>query len=275
MLPIGLNHMTVPRHSARGLIDVANAVGAVGVELRNDLGQPLFDGAAPDAFAAQIRQAGLRILALAEVKSFNDPTVDLEQSALALIETAAACGAEGVALIPQVGTEITQRKTQRETLRRALDILQPILEMHGVRGFIEPLGFANSTLRFKEDVVQVLGEMGGPTAFAIIHDTFHHHLSGEAAVYGDLTAVVHISGVGNASVAVQDMTDAHRGLVTHQDRLGNIAQLHDLIAQGYTGPMSFEAFAPSVQDLKDPAEALAGSIAFINSHLSAPAAGAA
>ena len=267
--------MTARRASVRKLLDVAMTLGCVGVEIRNDLGRPLFDGEPATTFGDEAAEKGLRILALAEVKAFNHNTAEKSDTAHALIVTAAACGAEGVALIPDVTQSEVSRDDQRTALRTALKILQPLCEDHGVKGLIEPLGFANSTLRFKEDVVAVLDEMGRPDCFAIVHDTFHHHLAGEDALYADLTALVHISGVMNPAPTVDQMTDAHRVLVNPHDRLGNIAQLRTLQANGYDGPASFEAFAPEIHDMKDPTAALAGSIAFIASQLADVSAGAA
>ena len=275
MLPIGLNHMTVPHESAAQLLALAAKLGCVGVEVRNDLDRALFDADTPESFGAAARDAGLRVLALAEVKAFNaDPKAQIG-AATRLIETAARCGAEGVALIPQVMQSPTDRDAQRKALRTALDILQPVLQDHQMRGLIEPLGFAQSTLRYKQDVVAVLDAMDRPDCFAIVHDTFHHHLAGETAIYPDLTAIVHISGVGDPAPARDQMTDAHRVLVGADDRLGNIVQLRAFAEAGFQGPASFEAFAREIHDMTDPAAALAGSIAFITQQMTAPAVGAA
>lgn len=275
MLPIGLNHMTVPRASARKLLDVAATLGCTGVELRNDLGRPIFEGEPATRFGDAAAEKGIEIFGLAEVKAFNHNTAQKSDMAEALIMTAAACGAQAVALIPMVTDDDVPRSEQRAALRKALHILQPLCEEHVIKGLIEPLGFAKSSLRFKEDVVAVLDELHRPSCFAIVHDTFHHHLAGEATFYADLTAIVHISGLCNPTLAVDQMTDAHRVLVDHTDRLGNITQLRALRDAGYTGPASFEAFAPEIHDMKDPIAALAGSIAFITSHLSEVSAGAA
>jgi 2-keto-myo-inositol isomerase len=72
MLPMALNHMTVARMSFAQLVDLAAGLGCAGIELRNDLPQPLFDGLQPDVAGRIVRDKGLRILALAEVKRFND-----------------------------------------------------------------------------------------------------------------------------------------------------------------------------------------------------------
>ena len=143
--------MTVPRLSTRALCDVAQTLGCVGVELRNDLeGQP-FDGSDADVAVEAASATGLSILGLAEVKSFNLVTEDSFSEANAVMAQAAACGAEGVALIPHVGNAELPRNAQREALAEALRWLQPLLERHGLKGFIEPLGFPKSTLRHKDD----------------------------------------------------------------------------------------------------------------------------
>lgn len=267
MLSFGLNHMTVPRSSARNLLDLAAALGCVGIELRNDLGGAIFDGISPAEFGAAAQDAGLRILALAEVKLFNIDPPGKAHVARDLIQTAAACGAEGVALIPWVGETVIDRPAQRDALRVALKVMQPVLEDHGMVGLIEPLGFINSSLRFKEDVVAVLDDLDRPACFRIVHDTFHHHLAGSSAVYPELTGLVHISGISDPVPSTNEMTDAHRVLVDTHDRLGNVAQLRALRAGGYAGPASLEVFAPEIHDIHDPATALAGSLAFITSQL--------
>ena len=37
-------------------------------------------------------------------------------------------------------------------------------------------------------------------AFRLVHDTFHHHLAGEAAIFPELTGLVHISGVDDPAL---------------------------------------------------------------------------
>jgi 2-keto-myo-inositol isomerase len=266
--------MSVPRCSARDLLDMAVKLGCTGVELRNDLGKPLFDGEDATAFGTAAKQAGLRIFALAEVKAFNANPADKRDAATALIKTAAACGAEGVALIPLVSEDAVPRAEQRDALRAALDVLQPVLEAYQMVGLIEPLGFAQSSLRHKDDVVAVLDAMDRPDCFAMIHDTFHHHLAGDTTIYPELTAIVHISGVIDPQPSTDQMTDAHRVFVDRADRLGNIAQLRSFQAAGFAGPASFEAFAPAIHDMTDPNADLAGSIAFITSQLAETSAAA-
>ena len=49
MTTFAINHMTVAKLSYADLLDLAAGLGCVGVEVRNDLPQPLFDGMAPEA----------------------------------------------------------------------------------------------------------------------------------------------------------------------------------------------------------------------------------
>lgn len=272
MQQMALNHMTVPTLSAEAVIGLAADLGCIGVEFRNDLNRPLFDGAAPEAIKDHATHHNIRILALAEVKAFNDAPETKVAEALALMHIAKACGAEGVALIPRVANAAVNRSVQRDALRHALNIYQPMLTELGLIGFIEPLGFTTSTLRHKDDAASVLADMGNPACFKLVHDTFHHYLSGDTAVHANLTGLVHISGVTAPELAADQMTDAHRVLVDADDRLGNITQLQTLRAQGYIGPASFECFAPQIHDMTDPSTALAGSIAFITSQMTAAAA---
>jgi 2-keto-myo-inositol isomerase len=72
MTAFALNQMTVARLGYAALLDLAAGLGCVGVEVRNDLPQPLFDGIDPATAGAMARDRGLRILAVAEVKRFND-----------------------------------------------------------------------------------------------------------------------------------------------------------------------------------------------------------
>jgi 2-keto-myo-inositol isomerase len=96
-----------------------------------------------------------------------------------------------------------------------------------------------------------------------VHDTFHHHLAGEAATFPGLTGLVHVSGVAEPDLATDAMRDAHRGLVGPGDRLGNLAQVRGLLAGGYRGYLSFEPFAAEVQARPDKAAAIAASMDFL------------
>lgn len=272
MPAFALNHMTVARMSYAGLLDAAADLGCVGVEVRNDLPQPLFDGIAPEKAGEMARAKGLRLLAVAEVKRFNDWSADKGREALALMRTAKAAGAEAVSLIPRNDNMGMGNGERQANLRLALKTLAPMLEDHGLLGMVEPLGFEICALRYKTEAVDAIEALGAGKVFRLVHDTFHHHLADGGPLYPAQTGIVHVSGVTEPSLATSEMADKHRVLVDGADRLGNVDQLRRLEAAGYAGPVSFECFAPEVHALADPVAAIRRSMEFIRSEMSAKAA---
>ena len=271
-MQFALNHMAVPRLGALAFLDAAKALGCVGVEFRNDLARPLFDGLAPEAIREAAASRGLRILALAEVKMFNAWSDTKRDEASALMDVAVRCGAEAVSLIPRNDNQGMGNGERQANLRLALRELKPMLEAHGLTGLVEPLGFEICALRYKEEAVEAIEALGAKGCFKLVHDTFHHHLAHGGPIYAEHTGIVHVSGVVDQTLAVSEMRDGHRVLVDGRDRLGNIEQLRALAAAGYAGPVSFEPFAKEVHDLADPVAALAESMEFIRSRLAARAA---
>jgi len=271
MLPFALNHMTAPNLGWERFLDVAKALGCVGVEFRNDLAGPLFDGADPAEVKAAVRARGLRLLALAEVKMFNDWSDAKRAEAEALMRIAAAAGAEAVSLIPRNDGVATQREESRKVTEVALRELLPMLRAHGLKAMVEPLGFEVCSLRYKDILAEVIAAVGGEGTYFMVHDTFHHHLAGGGPIFPELTGIVHVSGVTDPTVSVSDMRDGHRVLVDGHDRLGNVEQIAALRAAGYAGPISYEPFAASVHALTDPTAALAASMEFIREGVAAAA----
>ena len=272
MTAFALNHMTVARLSYLQLIDLASALGCVGIEVRNDLPQPLFDGLEPAAAGALARAKGLRILAVAEVKRFNDWSNDKAAEALALMKIAKAAGAEAVSLIPRNDNQGMGNGERQAALRMAMKGLKPMLEDHDLVGMVEPLGFEICALRYKSEAVEAIDSIGGKGRFMLVHDTFHHALAHGGDYFPQYTGIIHVSGVIEQTISLGQMTDAHRILVDGADRLGNITQIAALQALGCTAPISFEAFAPQVHASATAAADLTASMQFIRNGLSHKAA---
>jgi 2-keto-myo-inositol isomerase len=94
---------------------------------------------------------------------------------------------------------------------------------------VKTVGFEESALRRKSDAVTAMYDAAGENHFWLMHDTFHHYLSGEDIYFPDLTGFVQVSGVENSGVAVAEMRDKHRVLVGHADKIGNLKQLYTLL----------------------------------------------
>ena len=268
MLPFALNHMTTPKLDWQAFLTLAADLGCVGVEFRNDLPGPLFGGEDPAKVGAAVKAQGLRFLALAEVKMFNDWSDAKAAEAEALMKIAVAAGAEAISLIPRNDNVATDRADSRRVTETALREILPMLRAHGLKAMVEPLGFAVCSLRYKDVLADAIDAVGGVGTYFMVHDTFHHALAGFGPIFPELTGIVHVSGVKDM-IALDDMRDPHRVLVDADDVLGNVAQIRALRAAGYTGPISYEPFAPSVHDLAAPQPALAASMEFIRSGVAA------
>ena len=260
-----LNHMTVARLGFEQLISVALRLGCIGVECRNDLPGALFDGMRPSQAGDLIKQASLRLLSLAEVKQFDRLTSDSLDEILLLLDIAAAAGAEGVALIPANDGDFNP--SDPSGLSAAIELIAPHLAERQLTGLIEPLGFNTCAVRHKQPVIYLLEKLGLTSQFKLLHDTFHHHVATDSEFAAAHIGLVHLSGVTHPTLGIGEMRDPHRGLVDQDDRLDNIGQIQQLVADGYDGAFSFEAFSLAIHTEDNPFDNLAESIRWINAAL--------
>jgi 2-keto-myo-inositol isomerase len=142
-----------------------------------------------------------------------------------------------------------------------------MLTASSIRGFVEPLGFAECSLRYKELAIQATEQVGGADVFRVVHDTFRHYVAGETKIFPKMTGLVHISGVADATATAGVMPDPHPVLVGADDRIGNVEQLRALRAGGYEGSASFEPFAASAHASADIEADLRASLAFVTAGL--------
>jgi len=266
MTDFALNHMTVANVGYRRLFQIAKATGCAGVELRNDLKSPLYDGDAAATVRDEATKAGLRIVGLSQVYPFNAWSDAIRAEVQALIANAVAVGAETISLIPLNDGRMTGGEG-RDKAKVALREIKPLLDAADMVALVEPLGFERSSLRSKAETVEIIESLGAANRYKLVHDTFHHHLAGGGPFFPEHTGIIHISGVVDPRLAVSEMEDEHRILVDDRDRLGNVEQIAALQAAGYVGPVSFEAFSPDVHNLANPEAALRASIAFIRKGL--------
>ncbi|HEX9903436.1 MAG TPA: TIM barrel protein [Propylenella sp.] len=273
-LRFALNHMVAPRASAEALFGMAAELGLDAVEIRNDLAATaIADGTDAAVIRAGAAKHGVRILSINALQRFNDWTSERAAEAQALADYAAASGAESLVLCPVNDWRFRPGERARlDGLRRALSELGAILRGRGIIGLVEPLGFAECSLRSKREAVEAIDATGGGETFRLVHDTFHHALAGESAVFPERTGLVHISGVEENDLPFSGMRDRHRVLVGQHDRLDNVGQIRGLIKGGYSGFFSFEPFAESVHALAEVHSALRQSAAYLSDDLESEAA---
>lgn len=257
-----LNHRVAPTSSLPAFFDLATALDVTRVEVRNDLdGVAIVDGTPAETVREEAERRGLAIISMNALQRFNEWTDRRAAEAEAMIAYARACGAAAVVLCPVNDHSFRpDGATRLDMLRTALRALAPMLRGASVTGLVEPLGFAECSLRSKREAVEAIDAVGAADVFKLVHDTFHHHVAGEPALFPTRTGLVHISGVDDPAVPASAMRDPHRVLVGSADRIDNIGQMRALAAGGYAGPFSFEPFADSVSDLPDAREALGDSM---------------
>ena len=268
-IKFGVNHMVSPSLTPDELVDAAAKLGAVAIELRNDVGDnSLKDLESARRVGARATNAGLEVRSINALYPFNIWNEERARQTETLARLAEAFGAAGLVMCPlNEGKMLEDTPEKAAGLRAALSAIRPILERHGLRGFVEPLGFPVSSLRFKRDALAAIDDIGGADVFSLVHDTFHHRGAGEQQLFARRTGLVHISGLEDPAVSFVDMLDGHRVLVGPKDRLGNVEQLRQLYAEGYGGVVSFEPFAKEVHGLPDPIAAVRDSMAYVRKAL--------
>ncbi|NHF73454.1 TIM barrel protein [Paracoccus xiamenensis] len=257
-----INHISAPKLPLAEFFAMCRRLGVHEVEIRNDIPDVL-GIMTPAQVRAEADAQGITILSINALYPFNVWSGDLPDRARRMADYAAECGAQALVMCPLNDGN----KVPHSDLVTALDAMVPILRDRGLTGLIEPLGFPISSLRTKAEAIAAMTEADETGIFKLLHDTFHHHLAAEAELYPNRTGLVHISGVTNPALAVADMLDEHRVLVSHDDRLENLIQIKALLQAGYDGPFSFEPFAAEIHDLADAEGALRASMAYLKEAL--------
>jgi 2-keto-myo-inositol isomerase len=247
-----LNRTCSPDLTLTQFVALAKAVGVDAIEVRNDIpGREFADGTKADDLRATLDEAGLRLASINALQRFNDWDSDRANEAVTLARYAATLGAPGVVLCPVVDVAHGWSESQlEEKLSQALRMLRPILLDHGVTGYVEPLGMKGSTTKRQASAVAAVGDVGGWDAFRICHDAFQFYRCGDTKMFPERVGLVHVSGIDRTDLPPDELTEPDRGLVSADDRAGNIRQFRALVAGGYSGFGSIEPFNPQVQ--RDP-----------------------
>lgn len=263
-----LNHIVAPRLDYRSFFDLAVKVGLTAVELRNEMdGNAIKDGTPPKAIRQAARERNLTILTINALRRFNDRNGASHSDAQTLVSYARDCGAEAVVICPVNDPAFRSSHPDRiKKIQEALFELKPVFLDAGVRGLIEVVGFASSSLSLKREAVEAIDAVDGNEVFQLVHDSFHHYLAADMDIYPDRTGLVHISGV---ATDIAPKNDTPRILVDERDIMRTTEQMAILLDGGYENFFSFEPFAPSVQNAADIAVLLSASARFIEKRLRA------
>jgi len=253
----------------------AEDLGLSKVEIRNDLpGGAVVDRLPPAEAAEAARRRGIRIISINALQKFNLRTVQEKNLAELekILDVAAALRCTAVVMCPNNDTnDHRDARSKVEETVSSLAAFGPAFTRRGIEGWVEPLGFPESSL----SSIVVAGEAVKRSAFGcyrVVFDTFHHYLGPDtekdidAEFASRLAGLIHGSGV-EADVPKRACKDGHRVLVGPSDRMASRDQLARMISLGYQGDISFEPFSPEVQAMspKALAAALNKSIEFLSS----------
>jgi 2-keto-myo-inositol isomerase len=268
-IQFAINRIASPRQSFEEYLAMCKRLGVNTIEIRNDLkGVEIQDGTPAAAIKEAATKAGIRIRSINALYPFDVFDADLEKRAIELARYAGECGAEALVMCPLNTWDDKRTPGDRYAdLVSSLKKLQPILSDNNLLGLVEPLGFQECSLRRKSDAVKAIYDAGCERSYRLVHDTFHHYLSGEDIFYPDLTGLIHVSSVESVDLADDKMRDGHRVLVGQDDRLGNVRQVKILLERGYSGVVSFEPFADEIMDATDSETLLRTSMDFIRAGL--------
>lgn len=262
-----INQATAPGRSYEKFLDLARRLGCVGVEPRNDLPRPLFDGMDPAEAGRMARDRGLRLVGLSQVYPFNNWSDERAQEVTSLITTARAAGAEAVSLVPRVDGRGIADGERQANLRFVLAEILPMLRGADVIGLVEPIGFTASSLRHKAELVEVIEALDARDDIKLVHDTFQHVLAGDGEIFPAHTGIVHISGISDPNGVMDETLDARRILIDENDRVRNVEQIAALLDGGYDGPFSFECTAPDIHNSSEVETEIRRSFEFISSRM--------
>jgi len=272
-LSFALNRTCAPQLALPEFIALAVQVGVSAVEIRNDIeGREFHDGTPATEVKARLQDAGLKVASVNALQRFNEWTPARAQEAEAIIAYAAGLGAPGVVLCPVHNDDHGWTGAEAErNLRDGLRQLRPILQAHGITGYVEPLGMKGSTMKRQGMAVAAVSDIDGWDDYGLCYDTFQFFRCGDTQLVPDRIGLAHMSGIARTDLARADLTEPDRGLIFVGDRVGNIAQLRALKAAGYRGFVSMEPFSPEVQTDPRLAEHLRASLDYVASLLAAGA----
>ncbi len=246
-----LNHMAAPGLVADDILLLCKDLELSGVELRNDIGDgDPFNGETPENIRQLSASLNVKILTINALQQCNrsENRGELLQSLQKIAEIARAAGIEAIVMCPV--NDHDDPRSQEEALRDLetnLRAFAPVLIDAGLTGFVEPLGFPQSSLRSQAAALRAI-ESSGETCYKLLLDTFHFALGPDT--FSDLEqyptemiGLIHVSGV-NEAIPRTEMTDDHRLLLGPGDTLETVRQLQAIVERGYRGPIAFEPFSP-------------------------------
>lgn len=252
-----LNRIACPALGLEDFFKLVRELGLNKVELRNDLsGGRVTDSLSPSEAAALAARHGIAVITINAQQKFNLKALGarVAEELKRLLEVAATLRCPAVVLCPNNDpADRRDAETRRSETVEALAALGPLFSAAGLLGYVEPLGFAESSLSSAVVAVEAV-KRSGQSCYRVLLDTFHQFLGPDTPRAIETgydvrnTGLIHASGV-ESSVAKERIRDEHRVLVGARDRTGCREQIRRHVKMGYAGDISLEPFSPEIQRL--------------------------
>ena len=155
-----LNHIISPNLNLEKFFILSNKLKIKFIEIRNDL--PKIDLS--------------KIEPINALQKFNIWDRKREKELLYLCDFAKKCDVKAIVLVPLNTGEFTEKNERVNLLNNSLKKINLILNDFNLLGYIEPLGFATSSLRYKSEVAKIINNSLSCSSLRILHDTFHHSI---------------------------------------------------------------------------------------------------
>lgn len=255
---IGLNRKIMPKQDLKTFFELCNSFGINKIELRNDLTDDddtmsIIDNLSIEEFNQLKESYDIGVETINAITFFNNPN-ELEKNKKQLEELcqlSAKIKNKMIIFCPDVDAKDSRTEMQKITdAATALKEYADILDQHGIKGLVEPLGFVASTLRYPWQASQAIKQAGVAKTFKIVIDSFHFYLAHiteaqfKEKMSIDEVGLVHLSGVEPTN-ELRELVDDDRVLLTKNDIMQNVEQAKLFETLGYKGNYSFEPFAPS------------------------------
>lgn len=254
---ISLNRIAYPDIGLEDFLKLASELNLSKVELRNDLpGGQVVDGMEAEQVCDLAEQYGISIITINALQRFNlagNLSRNLEELK-GLLTLAVSIHCPAIVLCPVNDTRDTRDPNEcfEETVY-CLQKYEPMFDEAGVTGYVEPLGFRESSLSSLITAQKAIEESEA-RCYRLLYDTFHSHIGPDSSATQEkeldvgLVALIHVSGI-EADLPKESYRDAHRGMVSQADRFDTLRQIDSLLRRGFEGPVSLEPFAQEIQTL--------------------------
>ena len=268
-ISLAINQMIMPNSSFEEFITLAKKLNVKAIEIRNDIATNLIEENKPNQIKKICEENSIEILTINALQKFNIWNEERTKELIKLCDYASQTGIKAIVLVPLNDNSINNEKDQEKLLENSLNNIEKILQNYDLSCLVEPLGFKQSSLRKKSNAVNIIKSLD-TNKIKILHDTFHHSLSGEKDIYPDLTGLIHISGTSKNYIknyVENTLTDDHRSIIDESDILDNVKQLNEFLNYGYEGFFSFEPFSNSLIQSDNIFESTKKSFDFIKSQI--------